>query len=71
MTAGWCNAPLALQDLAEAINITTFRVWKNNTGKGGVKDFFKGGGNQIRGELFEKGGDKYPLQTMEKTGNKI
>ena len=54
--AGWQDAALALWDLAEAISITTFRVWKNNIGKGGVKDFFKGGGvNQRNGGLFEKG----------------
>ena len=52
MTAGWWDAPLMLQDLAEAVNITTFRVWKNNIGKeGGIKIFLKGGG----GGLFEKG----------------
>ena len=32
-------------------------VLKNNIGKDGIKDFFKGGGNQ-------RGGDKYPLRTM-------
>ena len=48
-----------LRDLAEAISITTFMVWKNNIGKGGLKIFLKGGGgiNQRRvGGLFEKGG---------------
>ena len=43
-----------VRDLVEAISITTFRVWKNNIGKGGIKDFFKGGGIKERG-LFEKG----------------
>ena len=52
MTAGWSDAPLVLQDLAKATSITTFRVWKNRIGKGGIKDFFKGGGG-----LFEKGGE--------------
>ena len=47
-----------LLDLAEAVNITTFRVWKNNNGKGRIKDFFKGEGESKKGE------DKYPLQTM-------
>ena len=60
MTAGWCDAPFALRDLAEVISITTFRVWKNDIGNGGIKDFFKGGGggNQRRGV------NKYPLRTM-------
>ena len=54
-----------LQDLAKAISIPTYRVWKNNIGKGGLKIFLKRG-NQRRWRLFEKrgGGDKYPLQTM-------
>ena len=46
-----------LWDLAEAISINTFRIWKNNIGKGVIKNFLKGG------EL-KKGGDKYPLRTM-------
>ena len=62
MTAGWWYAPLALRDFVEAINITTFRVWKNyiekDGGRGGeIKDFLKGGES-------EKEGDKYPLRTM-------
>ena len=57
MTAGWWDASLALQDLAEAISITSIRVWKNNIRKGrGLKIYLKGGGNQRRGRLFEKGG---------------
>ena len=63
MTAGWLDAPLILWDLAEAISITTFRVRKNNIGKGGLKIFLKGEESK-KGGLFEKGGDKYPLQTM-------
>ena len=56
-----------LPDLAEAISITTLRIWKNNIGKGGgIKDFFKE--DRIKekgmGRLFEKVGDTYPLQTM-------
>ena len=38
-----------LWDLAEAISITTFRFWKNNIGKGGIKYFFKGGDYLKRG----------------------
>ena len=53
-----------LRDLAKAISITTFKVWKNIIGKGGIKDFFKGGGIKEGGGLFEKGEDKYPLRTM-------
>ena len=55
-----------LQDLAEAISITKFRVWKNNIGKGwGIKDFFKGRGIKEGGDYLKKGeGDKYPLRTM-------
>ena len=35
--------------------MTTFRVWKNDIGKGGIKDFLKGA--RIKeGGLFEKGG---------------
>ena len=50
-----------LWDLAEAISITTFRVWKNNIGKGGggLKIFLKwgkGGGVKEGGRLFEKEG---------------
>ena len=49
MTAGWQDAPLMLWDLAEAISIITFRVWKNNIVKeGGIKDFFKGGGGYLK-----------------------
>ena len=33
-----------LWDLAEAISIFAVRVWKNDIGKGGIKDFFKEGG---------------------------
>ena len=50
-----------LRDLAKAISITTFRVWKNNIGKGevcvcggeggGVKDFFKEGVDQRKGVI--------------------
>ena len=37
---------LVLWDLAGAISITAFRVWKNNTGKGGgLRIFLKGGVN--------------------------
>ena len=45
------------------LHTTTFRVWKNNIGERGIKDFFRGG-NQRRGGLFEKsrGGDKYPIE---------
>ena len=43
-------------DLAEAVSVTTFRVWENNIGNGGIKDFFKGGGGIKEGGLFEKGG---------------
>ena len=43
MTAGWGDAPLALRDLAAAISITTFRVWKKYIGKGRLKIFLKGG----------------------------
>ena len=43
-----------LQDLAEVISITTFRVQKNNTGKGRIKDFFKGG------EYLKRGGGYIP-----------
>ena len=65
MTTGWWDASLVLRDLAEAISTTSFRVWKNNIRKArGLKIFLKGGGNQIRGRLFEKGGDKYPLWPM-------
>ena len=39
---------------------------KNNIGKGGIKDFFKGGESK-KGGLFEKGGDKYPPQTTNCT----
>ena len=46
------------------LHITTLMVWKNNIGEGGIKDFFKEGGGIKEGELFEKGGDKYPLRTM-------
>ena len=43
-------------DLAKAISITTFTVWKNNIGKGGIKDFFKEGGGIKEGRgLFDKG----------------
>ena len=54
MTAGWLDAPLVLQDLAEAISITIFRVWKNDIekGEGGLKIFLKGG----RGGASKKGG---------------
>ena len=55
MTAGWWDAPLALWDLAEAVSITAFRIWKNNIGKGGIKDFFKGG-NQRRGDYLKREG---------------
>ena len=55
MTAGWLDAPLILWDLAEAISITTFRVRKNNIGKGGLKIFLKGEESK-KGGLFEKGG---------------
>ena len=44
-----------LWDVAEAISIATFRVWKNNIGEGGIKDFFKGGG----GGGSKKGGGDY------------
>ena len=37
------------------LHTTTFRVWKNNIGERGIKDFFRGG-NQRRGGLFEKSG---------------
>ena len=57
------TAPLALRDLAEEISITTLRVWKNNIGKGGIKDFFKGGGIKEGGDYLKRG-DKYPLRTM-------
>ena len=63
MTAGWWDAPIVFRDLAEAISTTTFKVWKNNIGKEGIKDFFKGGESK-KGGLFEKVGDKYPLRTM-------
>ena len=48
------------------LHTTTFRVWKNNIGERGIKDFFRGG-NQRRGGLFEKSGaggvgDKYPIE---------
>ena len=53
-----------LLDLAKAINITTFRVWKNNFGKVGIKE----GRNQREGIKewgdYLKRGDKYPLWTM-------
>ena len=65
MTAGWWDAPLALWDLAKAISITTFRVWKNNIGKGRIKDFFKGGG------LFEKGGINTLCELWYKWGKKV
>ena len=48
MRAGGQDALLTLRDLAEAISITTFRVWKNNIGKGGLKIFFKGGGGGVK-----------------------
>ena len=48
MTSGWWDAPIALWDLARAISITTFRVWKNNIRKGGGRRSKKGG-------LFDKG----------------
>ena len=41
-----------LQDLAEAISITTFRVGKNNIGKGGIKKIFKGGGESKKGGII-------------------
>ena len=64
MATGWWDAPLALRDLAEAISVTTFMVWKNNIDKGGViKDFFKEGESK-KGEDYLKRGDKYRLQTM-------
>ena len=44
MTAGWRDAPFMLWDLAEGISISTFRVWKNDIAKRGIKDFFKEGG---------------------------
>ena len=55
-----------LWDLAEAISITTFRVSKNNIGKGGrgIKDFFKvgkGGRGSKKGGDYLKRRDKYPL----------
>ena len=54
-----------LRDLAEAISITIFRVWKNNIGKGGIKNLFKGGGkSKKRGDYLKRDGDKYPLRTM-------
>ena len=64
MTAGWWDAPLALWDLGEAISITTVRPWKNNIGKKGIKDFFKGGGDVKEGGIIWKGGNKYSLRTM-------
>ena len=48
-----------LRDLAEAISITTFRVWRNNIGKGRIKDCFNGGMKE--GGIIWKGGDKYPM----------
>ena len=43
--------------LAEAISITTFMFWKNNIGKGGLKNFFfKGEGGQRRGDYFKRRG---------------
>ena len=41
---------LALWDLAEAINITTFRLWKNDIAKGGgLKTFLRvGGGDYLK-----------------------
>ena len=45
-----------LWDLAEAISITTFRVWNNNIGKGGLKIFLKGWGESKKGGLSERGG---------------
>ena len=61
---------LTLQDLAKAISITTFWVWKNNIRKGGLKVFLKRDQRRGRG-LFVKwrgggGGVKYPLQTISK-----
>ena len=58
MTAGWRDAPLMLRNLAEAISITTFRVWYNNIAKGGegIKDFFKGGGGSKKGDYLKRGG---------------
>ena len=50
MTAGWSDAPLVLWDLAEAISITTFRVWNNNFGKVGLKIFLKGRGESSKKE---------------------
>ena len=47
-----------LWDLAEAMSITTFRVWKNNIGKGGgrvVKDFLKGDGIKEGGDYLKGG----------------
>ena len=58
MTAGWWDGPLALQDLAEAISITTFWVLKNNIGKGKLKILLKGGIKE--GGIIWKGGDKNP-----------
>ena len=43
MAGGWRDAPVAPQDLAEAISITTFRVWKNDIGEGGLKIFLRVG----------------------------
>ena len=45
-----------LRDLAEAISITTFRVWKNNIGKGGIKDFFKVGEAKKQGDYLKSRG---------------
>ena len=72
MTAGWWDTPLVLRDLAKEISITTFSVWKNKIGKGGIKYFFKGGGIKQGGAGGGGGGriiwkgewDKYPLRTM-------
>ena len=52
MTAGWSDDPLVLQDLAEAISITTFRVWRNNIGKGRLKISWKGGGGSKKGGII-------------------
>ena len=38
--------------------------WEGGGEGGGLKIFLKGGGGIKEGGLFEKGGDKYPFQTM-------
>ena len=54
MAGGWRDAPLAPQDLAEAISRTTFRVRNNDIG-GGIKIFLKGGGIKEGRDYLKRG----------------